>query len=52
MIELKLSIPDVNAVLASLGRQPYAEVNELIGRIVSQAMPQATPPEPVGLPEA
>jgi hypothetical protein len=46
MIELKLSIPDVNAILASLGRQPYAEVNDLIGRIVSQAMPQTKPQEP------
>lgn len=41
MITLQLSVADVNTILSKLGQQPFSEVNELITRILSQAVPQA-----------
>jgi hypothetical protein len=39
-ITLKLTIPEVNQILDSLGRLPYAEVYELIGKLQRQAQQQ------------
>lgn len=41
MINLQLSIDQVNALLAILGKQPYEQVSMLIGEIFQQGMPQA-----------
>ena len=41
MIELKLSIPEVNAILRSLGKNPFEEVADLITKIKQQGEPQA-----------
>ena len=41
MIELKLSIPEVNAILRSLGKAPFEEVADLITKIKQQGEPQA-----------
>lgn len=37
MIELTLSLEEVNKILESLGRQPYVEVYQLINKIQQQA---------------
>lgn len=42
-IVLKLSVGEVNAVLASLGNMPFVQVAELIGRIREQAIRQTQP---------
>ena len=41
MINLQFSIDQVNALLAILGKQPYEQVNMLIGEILQQGTPQA-----------
>jgi len=41
MINLQLSIDQVNALLAILGRQPYEQVSMLIAEIIQQGAPQA-----------
>jgi hypothetical protein len=39
-VELQLAPEDLNLVLVALGRLPYVQVHELIGRIQAQAGPQ------------
>ena len=39
-LTLKLTIPEINRILDVLGRQPYAEVYELIGELQRQAQGQ------------
>ena len=41
MIKLDLEINEVNTILAVLGKHPFTEVVELIGKIKSQGDPQA-----------
>ena len=41
MINLQLTIEQVNAILAHLGRLPYEQVNGLIAEIMQQGVPQA-----------
>lgn len=40
MFELKLSLNELNAVLAALGRMPYEQVAGLINNVQQQAQPQ------------
>ncbi len=40
MFELKLSLQEVNTILASLGKAPFEQVAGLIGNIRGQAEPQ------------
>lgn len=39
-IQLTVTLPQVNQILEALGRQPYAEVYELIDQIQQQAAQQ------------
>ena len=40
MINLELSIDEVNTILTALGKRPYEEVYQLIGKIQEQAKGQ------------
>ena len=40
MIDLTLSIEQVNVIMGMLGRQPYEQVEGLIAKIREQAIPQ------------
>jgi len=40
MINLQLSLDQINAILESLGAQPYIKVSGLIEELRSQAIPQ------------
>lgn len=40
MIDLNLSINEINLILAALGQVPYSQVAELVERIKTQAVPQ------------
>jgi|LakMenEpi03Aug12_release.lakeMendotaPanAssembly.Ray.scaffolds.fasta_scaffold98602_8 hypothetical protein len=42
MIQLQLSIAEVNSILRSLGKAPFEEVADLITKIKQQGEPQAT----------
>jgi len=52
MINLQLSIDQVNALLAILGKQPYEQVSMLIGEIIQQGAPQAQALEEARVAEA
>ena len=39
-IQLDLEIEEVNGVLVALGNMPYAQVQPLIDKVRSQALPQ------------
>lgn len=41
MINLQLTIEQVNAILGHLGRLPYEQVSTLIAEIMQQGVPQA-----------
>ena len=41
MIQLQLSIAEVNSILRSLGKAPFEEVADLITKIKQQGEPQA-----------
>ena len=43
-IRLDLGVDDVNLVLEALGKLPFVQVYQLIGRIQSQAQAQVQPP--------
>lgn len=45
-ITLKLPLGAVNAILQSLGAQPYAQVADLVQAIREQAIPQVPVPSP------
>lgn len=40
MIDLNLTVAEVNSIMAMLGRQPYEQVEGLIAKIRTQAIPQ------------
>jgi hypothetical protein len=40
MIDLNLTVQEVNSIMAMLGRQPYEQVEGLIAKIRAQALPQ------------
>jgi hypothetical protein len=40
MINLELSIKDINLILQALGQAPYQAVAELVKNIKTQALPQ------------
>ena len=40
MIDLNLSVDEVNVIMGALGRQPYEQVEGLIAKIREQAIPQ------------
>jgi hypothetical protein len=40
MIEIKLTVNEVNAILLALAKQPYESVAQLIEKIREQALPQ------------
>jgi hypothetical protein len=41
MIDLNLTLNDINLILQALGQAPYAQVAELVDKIKEQATPQA-----------
>lgn len=41
MINLQLTIEQVNAILGHLGRLPYEQVHALIDELIKQGKPQA-----------
>jgi hypothetical protein len=43
MIDLTLSVEEVNVIMGYLGRQPFQEVEALIANIRRQALPQLPP---------
>ena len=40
MINLELSLNEINLILQALGQAPYAQVAELVDKIKGQAIPQ------------
>jgi hypothetical protein len=40
MIDLNLSVQEINLILQALGQAPYAQVFELVEKIKAQAVPQ------------
>jgi hypothetical protein len=40
MINLELSVHEINLILAALGQAPYSQVTELVEKIKFQAVPQ------------
>lgn len=49
IIKLELTVAEVNAILASLGKHPFDQIASLISKIKQQGDSQITPPagEPV-----
>ena len=49
MIDLNLSVNEINLILQALGQAPYAQVAEIVEMIKAQAIPQvkALPKEEV-----
>ena len=48
MVNLQLSVNELNLILAALGKQPFEIVNGLVNKIVADAqaqLPQAPAPE-------
>jgi hypothetical protein len=43
MIDLTMSVDEINKILGVLGRQPFHEVEALIANIRRQALPQLPP---------
>lgn len=44
LIKLELTVSEVNTILASLGKHPFVEIANLIGKIKQQGDSQVTPP--------
>ena len=42
-MKLELTLDEINAIMAMLGRQPYEQVEHLITKIRDQAVPQLKP---------
>ena len=40
MINLELSLNEINLILQALGQAPYAQVAEIVEKIKAQAVPQ------------
>ena len=53
MIDLNLSVQEINLILLALGQAPYVQVAELVEKIKAQAIPQveALPKEEEALPK-
>jgi len=53
-VKLELTVEEVNAILASLGKHPFESIFQLIGKIQSQgnAQLQAAAPAPAAAPAA
>ncbi len=47
MIDLNLSVDEVNVIMGALGRQPYDQVDGLIKKIRDQALPQLEAKTPI-----
>ena len=47
-INLELTVGEVNTILASLGKHPFVEIANLIGKIKQQGDAQVTPPSEEG----
>ena len=45
LINLNLTVAEINAIMGVLGRQPFQEVEALIANIRRQALPQLQEPE-------
>jgi hypothetical protein len=45
IIKLELTVAEVNAILASLGKHPFDQIASLISKIKQQGDSQITPPE-------
>ena len=45
MIELNLTVAEVNSIITMLGRQPYEQVDGFIAQIRAQGIPQLPKPE-------
>ena len=43
LIKLELTVAEVNTILASLGKHPFVEIANLIGKIKQQGDAQVTP---------
>lgn len=43
MIQIELTVNEVNAILLALAKQPYESVAQLIEKIREQAIPQVPP---------
>jgi hypothetical protein len=43
MIDLTMTVDEINQILGVLGRQPFQEVEKLIANIRRQALPQLPP---------
>lgn len=46
IIKLELTVAEVNAILASLGKHPFDQIAALISKIKQQGDVQVTPPTP------
>jgi hypothetical protein len=40
VIDLNLTVAEINSIMTMLGRQPYEQVEGLIAKIRAQALPQ------------
>jgi hypothetical protein len=40
MINLELTLNEINLILQALGQAPYAQVTEIVDKIKAQAVPQ------------
>ena len=49
MIDLTLTVDEINKIMGVLGRQPFQEVEALIANIRRQALPQLQEPEEDGV---
>ena len=47
MINLELSIEEVNGILMALGKAPYEMAQPIVDKIKQQAIPQVQPVAPV-----
>jgi hypothetical protein len=45
MIDLTLTVDEINKIMGVLGRQPFQEVEALIAKVRRQALPQLQEPE-------
>ena len=46
-MKIELTLDETNQILSALGKEPYAEVAELIQKVVSQVEPQMNPKDEV-----
>jgi len=46
MINLELTLEEINIIMAALGNAPYVQVYSIIAKLKEQAAPQVSPPLP------